>query len=230
LIEGNTPNISEYAQFDWYKPVWNIDPATPFPKDNKWLRQWIGVVHDVGTPLTSWVLPTSGRPVARLMVSSSTEEDKITPLMQGDLAKLDKAIEEKIGNKKPSKEVEKDFHALHPEILNDIHLPDKEDEIVPYNPDATMPEANDYTSKSYDKYIAAEVMLPVRGELLRARVTAQSYDHDGKPIRKSHLNPILDTRQYKVEFPNGSSDAFGANVITESMYSQIDDEGIHSKS
>jgi hypothetical protein len=39
------------------------------------------------------------------------------------------------------------------------------------------------------------------------------------------LNPILDTRQYKVEFPDDSSDPFGANVIAESMYSQIDDKG-----
>jgi hypothetical protein len=35
LIEGNTPDISEYAQFNWYKSVWYKDPEIPFPKDNK---------------------------------------------------------------------------------------------------------------------------------------------------------------------------------------------------
>jgi hypothetical protein len=225
LIEGNTPDISEYAQFDWYEPVWYKDPAIPFPKDNRRLGRWIGVAHDAGAPLTSWVLPASGRPVARSTVSSFTAEDKITPSVQGDLAELDRAIEEKIGNQRPSKEVEKDFNALHPIIPDDIYLPEQEDETVPYDPDATMPEADDYTSESYDKYLAAEVMLPAGGELLRARATARSYDLNGKPIGKSHSNPILDTRQYEVKFPDGSSDAFGANVIAESMYSQIDDEG-----
>jgi hypothetical protein len=32
-IEGNTPDISEYAQFDWYEYVWYLDPAVQFPDD-----------------------------------------------------------------------------------------------------------------------------------------------------------------------------------------------------
>jgi hypothetical protein len=82
-----------------------------------------------------------------------------------------------------------------------------------------------YTSEAYDKYIAAEAMLPVGGELLRAKVTARKQDQNGKPMGLAHLNPILNTRLYKVEFPDGSTDAFGANIIAESMYLQIDDEG-----
>jgi hypothetical protein len=35
VIEGNTPDISEYAQFDWYQYVWYFDPAIPFPEDPK---------------------------------------------------------------------------------------------------------------------------------------------------------------------------------------------------
>jgi hypothetical protein len=33
-MEGNTPDISEYVQFDWYQYVWYIDPAVPFPEDS----------------------------------------------------------------------------------------------------------------------------------------------------------------------------------------------------
>ena len=32
-IEGNTPDISEYAQFDWYQGVWYIDPAVQFQEN-----------------------------------------------------------------------------------------------------------------------------------------------------------------------------------------------------
>jgi hypothetical protein len=223
LIEGNTPDISEYAQFDWYQPVWYVDPAVSFPTDNKKLGRWIGVAHDVGAPLTSWILPASGRPVARSTVSPFTEEDAMTPAHAGDLVELDRAIAEKIGNKRPSKEVEQDFNKLHPEIPDDIFLPEKETE--PYEPEAAMPEADEYTPETFDKYISAEVMLPVGGDLKRAKVTARKQDDNGNPVGLAHNNPILDTRLYEVEFPDGSTDAFSANVIAESMYSQIDDEG-----
>ena len=44
-IEGNTPDISEYAQFEWYQYVWYHDPAVQFPDDPKKLGRWIGVAH-----------------------------------------------------------------------------------------------------------------------------------------------------------------------------------------
>jgi hypothetical protein len=40
------------------------------------------------------------------------------------------------------------------------------------------------------------------------------------------MNPILDTRVYDVEFPDGRVDKYAANVIAESMFAQVDDEGI----
>jgi hypothetical protein len=39
------------------------------------------------------------------------------------------------------------------------------------------------------------------------------------------LNPILDTREYVVEFEDGIQDYYAANLIAENMYSQVDDEG-----
>jgi hypothetical protein len=48
-IEGNTPDILEYAHFDWYEQVWYHDPEVAFPKDNKQLGHWIGVAHNVGS-------------------------------------------------------------------------------------------------------------------------------------------------------------------------------------
>ena len=220
-MEGSTPDISEYAQFDWYEPVWYHDLAVSFPNNNVKLGRWIGVAHNVGAALTSLVLPASGKAVAQSTVSPLTEEDKLMPFVQGDLLTLDQAIEAKIGNKRPSKEVEKDFNQLHPEILEDIYLLEQETKL--FDPEAAMPKADDYTSDLYNKYIAAEVMLPVGGELLRAKVTARQHDHNITSMGKVHSNPILDTCIYEVEFPDGLTDAFGANVIAEYMYLQIDE-------
>jgi hypothetical protein len=39
------------------------------------------------------------------------------------------------------------------------------------------------------------------------------------------LNPILDTHEYEVSFPDGSTDCYAANMIAESLYSQVDADG-----
>ncbi len=47
----------------------------------------------------------------------------------------------------------------------------------------------------------------------------------GDLIGHSNANPILDTRLYEVEFPDGSEATYSANVIAENMLSQCDSEG-----
>jgi hypothetical protein len=50
-------------------------------------------------------------------------------------------------------------------------------------------------------------------------------DSEGNLVGRSNMNPLLDTREYEVEFPNGSIDVLAANAIAESLYSQLDEEG-----
>ena len=92
-------------------------------------------------------------------------------------------------------------------------------------PEASMPEADDYTPESYDEYLTAEVLLPNMGIVTKAKVIGRKRDQDGNPIGKRNANPILDTREYKVEFQDGATDTFTANIIAENLYSQVDSEG-----
>ncbi len=34
IVTGQTPDISEYVAFEWYQPVWYMDPDA-FPEDKK---------------------------------------------------------------------------------------------------------------------------------------------------------------------------------------------------
>jgi len=88
-----------------------------------------------------------------------------------------------------------------------------------------MPEVDEVTPEAFDEYLMAEVLLPHGGNVLKAKVVGRKRDADGKEIGTRALNPILDTRKYKVEFPDGSTDVFTANVIAENLFSQVDDEG-----
>jgi hypothetical protein len=53
------------------------------------------------------------------------------------------------------------------------------------------------------------------------------YGKDGNPLGMRHSNPILDTREYRVEFPDGSTATCAANVIDKNLCSQVDDKGRH---
>ena len=42
---------------------------------------------------------------------------------------------------------------------------------------------------------------------------------------RRNANPILDTREYVIEMPDGSVAEYTTNVIAENLYSQVDSEG-----
>jgi len=197
----------------------------PFPDDAKKIGRWIGVAHDVGSPMTFWVLPASCKVIARSTVSSLTEDEMADPVVQARIAELDASIKEKIGDTISEEEVEPDLVGLFPEVPDDIFLPDHDVEFDPAEPEAAMPEADDYTPEKYDEYLTAEVLLPNMGTVTKAKVVGRKRDADGNPIGRRNVNPILDTREYVVEFPDGATDVYTANIIAENLYSQVDVEG-----
>ncbi len=82
------------------------------------------------------------------------------------------------------------------------------------------------TPKAYDEYLTAEVLLPIMGNVTKANVTGRKRDADGNPIGKRNVNPMLDTREYEVVFPDGVTDVFTANIIVaENLNSHVDEEG-----
>ena len=56
-------------------------------------------------------------------------------------------------------------------------------------------------------------------------VKRRARDAEGELYGTINSNPILDTRSYEVEFPDGDVAEFNANVIAENMFSQYDDAG-----
>jgi hypothetical protein len=89
-----------------------------------------------------------------------------------------------------------------------------------------MPEANEYYfPEAYDQYLTASVLMDCGGEAMLGTVKNRKRDSEGNPVGHSNMNPLLNTREYEVEFPDGSIDVLTANAIAESLYSQVDKEG-----
>jgi hypothetical protein len=68
-------------------------------------------------------------------------------------------------------------------------------------------------------------MLPPGNNNESARVAKRVKNDDGNPVGIHHNNPILDGREYEVEFPDWSTETYTANVIAENVYAQINAEG-----
>ena len=98
-----------------------------------------------------------------------------------------------------------------------------------------IPEADELNHMQYDtaidqrikeaRFQNAQVALP-RGDLVEyGTVKGLKRDAEGKNIGSYHSNPLMDNSMYEVEFQSGESEAFAANVISENIHSQVDEEG-----
>jgi hypothetical protein len=143
------------------------------------------------------------------------------------MVELDLAIAEKIGNAIADDALDDALNGLvYPEIPDDVFLPDEERDHEPVDNDAdAVPEADYYSPEVFDEYLTAEVLLPTMGNIAKAKATGRKQDSDGNPIGKRNANPMLDTCEYKVAFPDGATDVFTANIIAENLHSQVDEEG-----
>jgi len=219
LYRGGIADISEYIQFDWYQYVWYFDQHK-----EKHLGRWIGVAKDVGAPMTFWILPKSGIPIPRSSVTSLTPEEMGSDGIKEAMRVLDEGIKEKIGDHLKDEE-------LLPELGNvpaiDDGPWDLEEEVdEPVEPEMSKPEADEWEDpEMFDKYIGAEINLNRGGQVLHGKVVGRKRDSEGNPVGHAANNPLLDTREYDVEFIDGSTEAYSTNLIAEAMYSQVDDEG-----
>jgi hypothetical protein len=222
-VLGHVSDISEYAQFDWYEYCWYIDRSHDTADSPRKLGRWIGVAEEQGAPMTFYVLPKSCIPIARSSVFPLTQDDRLSPVVKELMKDLDDAIQEKIGDKIPDVDCFDELPEI-PEIPDDIFVNEPTSE--PVDGEESMPEADEWSSpEAFDQYLTAEVLLSRGGTEMLGTVVRRKRDQDGNPIGRSNPNPLLDTREYEVEFPDGSADILTANAIAESLYSQVDDEG-----
>ena len=198
-VKGSTPDISAYAMFDWYQLIWYYTPVAEFPHQKKTIGRWLGVAENCTDDLAYTILPKSCKVVVRKDVWAVTKDELADPIIQAEIAEVDKLIQERLS---PTGDAS----------LEDLPLPDydvfaEDSEMEPFDEEAVKPEADEFTPEAYDEYLTARVMVPRGGEATSAIVRRRKRDHDGQPIGLRNTNPIMDTREYEVEFPDGTTAA-----------------------
>jgi len=192
---GNTPDISSLIPFDFYDAIWYLEEISSFPEPKLRISRWLGEAIDFGQAICYWILSDKAVPIVRSTVQLIPPDNLQTEEVRSQIASLNQIIEEKLGGP-PEKD------SIQKYDLDDDVDPEVEDyitpEYVPVNKELQMPEADEWDSEAFDKYIATEVRLSKNGEEILGKVVARKRDHDGNPIGKANSNPILDTRLDKL--------------------------------
>ena len=220
LIHGQTPEIGPYIQHAWYEVIEFRDADGA----NK-LACWLGPAENHGGGGVAWLLKANGKIVARSTFWALTATDRVD--REEDIKKLLTSIDEKIGDGRTDEEVRAAVGDLFPDIQGMMD-DDWDGDLPPAEPELRRDEADEYTPEEYDKYLNASVMLNRNGEVVRGTVTSRSKTHNGVPVGTANANPLLDTREYIVEYVDGSEETLTANLVAEAIYSQVNDEG-HSE-
>ena len=200
-VTRNTPDISEYLDFSWYAPVWYYDNKD-WPGQKATLGRWLGVVHRIRQGMCYWVLAKDAQELVRSTVVPISEDELRDPTLIKRLAAFDTDIEIKLGKFEAGTAI-----GDIPEgtIANTFTRDEDEEVFHPLEPDATAFEIGEIGEDLYDYNIASEVILPQGENHITAKVIARKRDADGAPVGKRNNNPILDTRVYEVQFPDGNT-------------------------
>jgi transposase len=216
VVSGETADISEFAEFKWYQWIKFRDTVIPFPEDKLVLGRYLGPSTDIGPAMTAKILKSNGQYVHRTTLRALTDDEIASPDELRERTEWDDAIRAKLG---PGSTMD-DFKDDDVETPTYDLYADEEDGEAQH-----MPERDDVTAENLDQYIGAEVLLPLGDKMLSGKVRARKRDRDGSLRGTAHSNPILDSRTYDVEFPDGAEAEYSANVIAENMWSQCDLEG-----
>ena len=74
------------------------------------------------------------------------------------------------------------------------------------------------TPKVNDSYVKGSVTLQRGNSYARGEFIVWKRDSDGNAVGKTNDNPILDTREYRIEFDDEEVRKMTENVIADSMY------------
>ena len=126
-----------------------------------------------------WILPISCKPMVVLTVWVVPEDDIRDPIKAEEKEVFLAAVTNRLGDQVPNHEGI-DYQADFP---NYGDLFEENDEMEPMaEPEAAMPEADEYSEEAYGEYLTAEVLLPRSGDQFRGTVKRRAKDNEGKPI------------------------------------------------
>jgi hypothetical protein len=171
-----------------------------------------------------WLLLESGKIIARTTVQHVIRDGYVNDDVKLEIERFDQSIDQRLTDQNfvaddtggfyiQDELVDMSATRTEEEDYGDMEIPEKMD-------------ADDIDNEQLDKHLNAELIFDVgTGNERKGRVVKRAKGTSGEPIGRAHSNPLFDTREYVVEFTDGSTENYFANVIAKCMYTQVDSEG-----
>ena len=217
MVSGETADISPFAEYKWYEWVMFRDTSVSFPEDYMVRGQDLGPAIDIGPAMSRKIIKQNGQIVYRSTVRSLTPDEIADPIRIKERDEFDEALKSALGEPLTEEDLAGDPDYETPELEP---YDDKDDRKTPLVQDIDKADAD-----THDKYVGAQVKLPNGDKVQTGKVIGRKRDRDGEAKGVANTNPILDTRTYDVEFPDGEITEYLANVIAENMFAKCDMEG-----
>jgi hypothetical protein len=177
----------------------------------KLLGRWLVVSHRVGSDLCYWIVIDSGQVVSKTSVEHVTHDDYLNEDMKAKVKDFEKKLREHLDDSNIFLFQGEDGVAL--KMLEDLENEGigamVEDGITPTEEEyhdmivKECPKAND--EEVVDKYLNMELRMGAGTDDERwGRVIKRAKGIGGEPVSHAHTNPFFDTREYEVEFTDGT--------------------------
>ena len=212
-MTGSTADISHICEFGWYDWVMFRDNVPAFPDYKLVLGRYLGPATDIGSALTAKILKSNGQTVCRSTLCHLNDKELHCPIH----TELRRSFDESITHHLGPTATETDFPAV--DLTPEYPTYDDDLDLDPDHGDLKV------TPEIKDNYLSADILIPRGGTMTKGCVKSRKRDAAGNPIGRAAANPILDTREYNVEFEDGDEAALNANLIAEAMYAQCDPDG-----
>ena len=79
IMIGQTEDISNICEYDWYEWVMFLDNVTSYPEDRRILGRYLGPANDVGSSLCYKILKADGNSSFRTTGRSLTLKELVEP-------------------------------------------------------------------------------------------------------------------------------------------------------
>ena len=183
--------------------------------------------------MSYWILTIAGRVVSRTTVLRITNLERSTDEAKQRMKEFDERIRDLMKDKNhiTRDDGERQLQDWDEYTDNvDQQFIDEFDNSSAWLDDKIPEEDQEFTPNMFDDtYLNKEIALPqgVGGgeDEHYGKATKRLRDAEGRPIGMANENPLLNTREYEVEFMDGHTEAITANLIAQHLYSQINEEG-----
>jgi hypothetical protein len=183
----------------------------------------LGAAIDIGPAMTRKILKQNGSVMYRSSVRPLTHDDIQSPTEKKEREEFDIAIEEKFGPAMNKGDFQNDPD--YADFVTPTYDCYEDDEVSPSKMSYIDDIKEEHDVDKYDQYVGAHVRVPIGDDIRSGKVVRRKHELDGTTMGRANDNLMLDTRTYEIEFPDGRSDEYTANMIAENMYAQCDIEG-----